>query len=175
MGRRSRKRIAEGVPAPGGSSRAQRDEARRQRAEAAKSGGSTRTSHARGRRSIDDRPPPPWGNFPLSEIAVFVSIVLLIGSFIVRGDQGVVMFAAGLLLGTLAGLEVSIREHFAGFRSHSTLLAGSIAVISITAIALAAGEIFVPLLLAAGLAVFGLSFWTFREAFKRRSGGVSFR
>src|SRR5688500_14733542 len=171
MGRRSRKRMAEGAPAPGGSSRAERDEARRRRAE----GAQTRRSYARGRRSIDDRPPAPWGNFPLSELAVFVAIVLIIASFVVRGDQGVVMFAAGLLLGTLAGLEVSIREHFAGFRSHSSLLAGCIAIITITAIALAAGEVFVPLLLAAGLAVFGIAFWSFREAFKRRSGGVSFR
>jgi hypothetical protein len=163
--------MAEGAPAPGASSRAERDEARRRRSEA----GPSRRSYARGRPSIDERPPAPWGNFPLSELAVLVSIVLLIGSFIVRGDRGVVMFAAGLLLGTLAGLEVSIREHFAGFRSHSALLAGAIAVAAITAIALAAGEVFVPLLLAAGLAVFGISFWSFREAFKRRSGGVGFR
>ena len=163
--------MAEGTAPAGASSRAERDEARRRRAE----GGASRRSYARGRPSIDERPPAPWGNFPLSELAILVSIVLLIGSFVVRGDQGVVMFAAGLLLGTLAGLEVSIREHFAGFRSHSTLLAGSIAVITITGIALAAGEIFVPLLLAAGLVVFGISFWSFREAFKRRSGGVSFR
>jgi len=94
---------------------------------------------------------------------------------IVGGNQGVVMFAAGLALGSLAGLEVSIREHFAGYRSHSSLLAGALAVLAITAIALAAGKVLLPLLLAAGLAVFGISFWVFREAFKRRSGGVSFR
>jgi len=134
-----------------------------------------RRSYARGRPSIDDRPPAPWGNFPLSELAVLISIILLIASFVVRGNQGVVMFAAGLLLGALAGLEVSIREHFAGFRSHSSLLAGAIAVAAITVIALAAGKIFLPLLLVAGLVVFGISFWSFREAFKRRSGGVSFR
>jgi hypothetical protein len=85
------------------------------------------------------------------------------------------MFIAGLLLGTLAGLEVSIREHFAGFRSHSSLLAGSLAVIAITVIALAAGKVFVPILLAAGLGVFGIAFLSLREAFRRRSGGVSFR
>jgi hypothetical protein len=163
--------MAEGAPAPGGSSRAERDEARRRRAE----GALPRRSYARGRPSIDDRPPAPWGNFPLSELAVLVAIVLLIGSFIVRGSQGVVMFAAGLSLGALAGLEVSIREHFAGFRSHSSLLAGSIAVLAITVIALAAGKVFLPLLLAAGLGVFCISFWALREAFKRRSGGVSFR
>jgi hypothetical protein len=171
MGRRSRKRMAEGAPAPGSSSRSQRDEARRQRAE----GGEARRSYARGRPSRDERPPAPWGNFPLSELAVFIAIVLLVGSFFVRGEKGGVMFVAGLLLGTLAGLEVSIREHFAGFRSHSALLAGTLAVATITVIAVAAGEVFVPILLAAGLAVFGLAFWSLREAFRRRSGGVSFR
>ena len=163
--------MADGAPAPGAPTRTQRDEARRRRAE----GGQTRRSYARGRRSIDERPPAPWGSFPLSELAVLVAIVLIVASFPVGGDQGVVMFAAGLLLGTLAGLEVSIREHFSGFRSHSTLLAGCLAILTITAIALAAGEVFVPILLAAGLAVFGIAFWSLREAFRRRSGGVSFR
>jgi hypothetical protein len=163
--------MAEGASAPGAPSRAERDEARRRRAE----GGEARRSYSRGRRSIDERPPAPWGNFPLSEIAIFVALAMLVGSFFVRGETGGMMFIAGLLLGTLAGLEVSIREHFAGFRSHSTLLAGSLAVLTITVIALAAGEVFVPILLAAGLAVFGIAFWSLREAFRRRSGGVSFR
>jgi hypothetical protein len=163
--------MAEGASAPGASSRAERDEARRRRAE----GGPARRTYSRGRPRIEERPPPPWGSFPLSEIAVFVAIVLLIGSFFVRGETGGMMFIAGLLLGTLAGLEVSIREHFAGYRSHTTLLAGSLAILTITGIALAAGEVLIPILLAAGLAVFGIAFWSLREAFRRRSGGVSFR
>ena len=171
--------MAEGAPPPGGASRAERDEARRRRAEAVASGKQVRRSHARGRPSLDERPPAPWGSFPLSEIAVFVSIVLIVGSFFVRGSAGDqtagIMFIAGLLLGTLAGLEVSIREHFAGFRSHSTLLAGAAGILAITVIALAAGKVFVPLLLAAGLGVFGIAFWSLREMFRRRSGGVSFR
>jgi hypothetical protein len=163
--------MAEGAPAPGASSRAERDEARRRRAE----GGQARRTYSRGRPSIDERPPAPWGSFPLSELAVLLAIVLIVASFFVGGDQAPVMFVAGLVLGTLAGLEVSIREHFAGFRSHTTLLAGCLAVVTITVIALAAGEVFVPILLAAGVAVFGLAFWSLREAFRRRSGGVSFR
>lgn len=174
MGRRSRKRMADGVPAAGGSSRAERDTARRQRAEAAQRAGG-RPARVRGRPSIDERPPPPWGSFPLSELAVFVSIVMLVGSFFVRGTTGGYMFIAGLLLGTLAGLEVSIREHFSGFRSHSSLLGGALAIITITVVAYAAGKVFVPILLAIGLAVFGAAFWSLREAFRRRSGGVSFR
>ena len=167
--------MADGVPPAGASSRAERDEARRQRAQAAASGGRAARPGGRGRPSADQRPPAPWGRFPLSEIAVFVAIVMLVGSFFVRGNTGGVMFIAGLLLGTLAGLEVSIREHFAGFRSHSSLLAGLLAVMSITVIWLAAGEIFLPILLAAGLGVFGIAFWSLREMFRRRSGGVSFR
>jgi hypothetical protein len=174
MGRRSRKRMASGEAPAGSSSRAERDEARRRRAEAVKGGAQPRRG-ARGRPSLDDRPPPPWGSFPLSEIAVFVSIVMILGSFLVRGTSGGVMFIAGLLLGTLAGLEVSVREHFSGYRSHSTLLAGALGVITITVVALAAGKVFVPILLATGLLVFGISFWSLREAFRRRSGGVSFR
>ena len=166
--------MAEGAAPAGGASRAERDEARRRRAAAA-GGRPTRRPGVRGRPSIDERPPPLWGKFPLSELAVLVSIVLVVGSFIVRGDRGVIMFGVGLGLGSLAGLEVSIREHLTGFRSHSTLLAGSLAVLAITAIALGAGQVFVPLLLAAGAAVFGISFWALREAFKRRSGGVGFR
>jgi hypothetical protein len=163
--------MAEGASAPGASSRSERDEARRRRTE----GGQARRTYSRGRPSIHERPPAPWGSFPLSEIAVFVAIVLMVGGLIAGGDRGVVAFAAGLLLGTLAGLEVSIREHFAGYRSHTTLLAGSLAVVAITAIALAAGEVLIPILLAAGLVVFGVAFWSLREAFRRRSGGVSFR
>ena len=108
-----------------------------------------------------------------------MSIVLIVGSFVLRGSAGDqtagIMFIAGLLLGTLAGLEVSIREHFAGFRSHSTLLAGAPGSSRSPSSPSAAGEVFVPLLLAAGVGVFGIAFWSLREMFRRRSGGVSFR
>jgi hypothetical protein len=163
--------MAEGAPPPGAPTRAQRDEARRQRAE----GAQTRRSYARGRPSIDDRPPAPWGSFPLSELAIFVGITLLIVGFFTGGSRGPIFAAAGLALGSLGGLELSIREHFAGYRSHTLLLAGALAMLTITVIALVAGKIFVPILLAAGLIAFGAGFVGFRQAFKRRSGGVSFR
>ena len=35
------------------------------------------------------------------------------------------LIGTGLALGSLAGLELSIREHFAGYRSHTLLLAGA--------------------------------------------------
>ena len=39
--------------------------------------------------------------------------------------RGTALLVTGLALGSLAGLELSIREHFAGYRSHTLLLAGA--------------------------------------------------
>jgi uncharacterized membrane protein len=138
-------------------------------------GSQTRRSYGRGRPSIDDRPPAPWGRFPLSELTIFIGIVLLIAGFFVSGSRGPIVSVAGLVLGSLGGLEISIREHFAGYRSHSLVLAAALAVLTVTTIALVAGRVLVPILLAAGLVAFGAGFIALREAFKRRSGGVSFR
>ncbi len=53
---------------------------------------------------------------------------MLVVGFFVGDGRGAVLIATGLALGSLAGLELSIREHFAGYRSHTTLLAGAAAV-----------------------------------------------
>jgi uncharacterized membrane protein YhiD involved in acid resistance len=104
---------------------------------------------------------------------VLLSLVLLIVGFFLQGARGVTMIIAGVTLGSLAGLELSVREHFAGYRSHTTVLAGALAVLVLGAgffLAIA------PILnLAAGVAVFLVGFYLFREAFKRRSGGIGFR
>ena len=85
------------------------------------------------------------------------------------------MIFAGLALGSLSGLELAIREHFAGFRSHTTMLAGGVALVAGTGLALAAGKIYLPLLAAVALVVFITAFVLFRRVFKKRSGGLSFR
>jgi hypothetical protein len=126
------------------------------------------------RRAGDDRPPALWGDFPLSEIAVFVGILLLIAGFFVSPPQGFVMIAVGLALGSLAGLELSIREHFAGYRSHTLLLAAAVGV-PIFGVLFVATKVPVPICIAAGLLAFGGSAWLFTNAFRRRSGGALFR
>jgi hypothetical protein len=132
-----------------------------------------RTRAAR-RRSGDDRPPAPWGGFPLSEIAVLVGVVLLIAGFFVSPPQGFVMIAVGLVLGSLAGLELSIREHFAGYRSHTLLLSAAVGV-PVFGVLFVATKVPVPICLAAGAVAFGGSAWLFTQAFRRRSGGALFR
>jgi hypothetical protein len=66
-----------------------------------------------------------------------------------------------------------VREHLAGYRSHTTLLAGTLAVLVL------AGAFFArvprPVMLAGAALVFVGAFALLRATFRRRSGGLSFR
>jgi hypothetical protein len=124
----------------------------------------------------DDPPPAPWGSFPLVELVVLVAIVMLIGGFIVSGTQGNVMIGTGLALGSLAGLELSAREHFAGYRSHTLLLAGAVALVVLAALFFLGPAGMPPLArIAIAAAAFGLAAWWLTTMFRRRSGGLPFR
>jgi hypothetical protein len=159
MGRRSRKR--------GESTRAERDAARRERA-------ATPQARPRPRRATGERPPAPWGSFPLSELVILLGLVLIIWGAS-RGSGGEEMLAAGLVIASLGGGELALREHMAGYRSHSSLLAGLAAFASVTVVALGLGPVKVWLLVMLGAAVFAATFYGMRELFKRRSGGLGFR
>jgi hypothetical protein len=167
MGRRSRKRAIEASP----TTRAERDAARRSRAAA---GTAERPRRRPGRPSIDERPSAPWGSFPLSELVILIGIVLITWGLF-SGRPGGQRLAAGLILASLGGGELALREHLAGYRSHTTLLAGGAAFVVVTAVALLFGPVPVWALLALAVAVFGLAFLGLRELFKRRSGGLAFR
>jgi hypothetical protein len=172
MGRRSRKRAVTAEPG----TRAERDAARHERARAARAGRAAAPARRRsGRPGADERPPAPWGNFPLVEIVVFLGIVLMVWGLVTWKHGGTLRFGVGIGLASLGGLELSLREHLAGFRSHTTLLSGVVAFVTVTVIVLAAGKSPLWLLLAAALLTFGASFFGLRELFKRRSGGLGFR
>jgi hypothetical protein len=130
-------------------------------------------SPARRRREHPDRPRAPWGSFPLVEIVILIGLVLLLVGFFVAEVRGTIMILAGISLVSLATLELTIREHFSGYRSHSSVLAGAV-----TVFVLGLGFFLawpVPVQLGAGAAAFVAGFYLFREAFKRRSGGLGFR
>jgi hypothetical protein len=92
------------------------------------------------------------------------------------GDSGRrgVLLGLGFALVGLASLEVALREHLAGYRSHSALLgfAGALAVI--VPIALLTG-MSRPLAGALVAGVFAAAFPALRAVFRRRSGGFGFR
>jgi hypothetical protein len=161
MGRRTRKR---GGPTRPQSTRADRDVARAQPRPASRRG-----------RSARERPPAPWGSFPLSELIILAGIVVLLWGLFGGRNGGGERVAGGLVLASLGGGELALREHLGGFRSHSALLAGVATFVAITVIVVALGPVKMWVVLVAGVAVFGGSFYWMRELFRRRSGGLSFR
>ena len=126
------------------------------------------------RRGPDDRPSAPWGSFPLTEIAIFIALVLLVVGFFVTPPQGFVMIAVGLGIGSLAGLELAIREHYAAYRSH-TLLLSAAAGVPLFGVLLIATDLSPAICIAAGAVAFGGAAWLFASAFRRRSGGALYR
>ena len=119
----------------------------------------------------DERPPAPWGNAPLAELVILAGIVsLVIG--VVGGHPTAI--GVGVALAGLGGLEVAAREHFAGYRSHTTLLAGAAFVLVTGLVFYVAGQI-LAVALGCGALAFGIVFFLARRAFQRASGGLSYR
>ena len=171
MGRRSRKRAARGV---------QRDAALPDGAgPRARGDGARANAAARPRRSarprLEERPPASWGSFPLGELVVLLGIVLMVWGLLTWESGGNLKVAAGIVIASLAGLELSLREHLAGFRSHTTLLAGVAALALVSALALGPGPHALGVLGVIGALAFAACFYALRELFKRRSGGLGFR
>lgn len=69
---------------------------------------------------------------------------------------------------------MAIREHFAGYRSHTTLLAGAAFVLTTGLFFYVANQI-LAVALAIGALAFAISFYLARRAFQRASGGLSYR
>lgn len=129
------------------------------------------TKPARRVDSADERPPAPWGDAPLAELVILAGIVsLAIG--LIGGHPTAI--GIGVALAGLGGLEVAIREHFAGYRSHTTLLAGAAFVLTTGLVFYAADQI-LAVALGIGAVAFALVFFLARRAFQRASGGLSYR
>jgi hypothetical protein len=119
----------------------------------------------------DDRPPAPWGSFPLAELTILAGLVaLVIGLF----GGGPTAIGIGVALACLGGMEVAVREHLAGYRSHTTLLAGFVFVLVVALLFYAAGQI-LAVALGVGVVAFVLVFLGLRRVFQRASGGLSFK
>ncbi len=129
------------------------------------------TEKQKPRRRADERPPAPWGSFPLAELTILAGLVVLVVGF---AGQDPTLIGVGAVLGAIGGLEVSVREHLAGYRSHTTLLAG-VAFVTVTALMLYAVGTIPAVALAAGAVAFAACFYALRRAFQRASGGLSFR
>jgi len=164
MGKRARKRggpVAAGAPAQGGGAPAGERGARVREAGPA-------PRRRGGRPSLEDRPKPPWHPVPLVELCVLVGIVLLVlGALDIRSDRGKLMLVLGMALGSLGGLDTALREHLAGYRSHTTVIA-SLPAVTCAALLYFAGAPW-PAVVVAAVAVLGAVFWWMRRVFMRRA------
>jgi uncharacterized integral membrane protein len=119
----------------------------------------------------EERPPAPWGDFPLAELTILAGIVsLAIG--VIGGHP--TALGVGVVLASLGGLEVAVREHFAGYRSHTTLLAGTVFVLVVGGLFYLGGLI-LAICLGIGAAAFVAAFLALRRAFRKASGGLAFK
>ena len=114
------------------------------------------------------RPPrSPWGRFPLSELCILLGLIALVAGTIAWNRQGAMLAVCGLVLACLGGGEIALREHLAGRRSHTGLLAGAAAlgVLATMALLHAPGVA----ALGAAMAVYaGVALWL-RRAFRREA------
>jgi hypothetical protein len=132
---------------------------------------STKSRPAKRVASPDERPPAPWGSAPLAELVILAGIVsLAIGA--IGGHPTAI--ALGVALAGLGGLEVAIREHFAGWRSHTTMLAGFAFVLATGLVFYLAHQL-LAVALAVGAVTFAIVFYFARRAFQKASGGLSFK
>jgi uncharacterized integral membrane protein len=107
----------------------------------------------------------------LAELTILAGIVMLAVGLI--GKHPTVV-GVGVVLASLGGLEVSAREHFAGYRSHTTLLAGTVFVLVVGSLFYLA-DLILAVCLAVGAVAFVATFVALRRAFRKASGGLAFK
>ena len=162
--RRSRKRRS-----PDRSPRAVVPERRQLRAErqTEQAVGAKRTEQRASRQlgTEGERPPGPFGNLPISELAILAGGIGAVVGVLQNGGPALIV---GLIVCGLGVLEVTAREHFSGFRSHSSLLAGIPAMASgaLTVAVFGQPRQRALVLLVVG-PVFAVLFWLFRGRFRR--------
>lgn len=162
MGRRSRRRSGSDAPAERPAPAPARPEAR------------APSRPLRRHAKLHEAPQAPWHPFPLVELAILTGIVLLVvGVVSDPGEPRTTLIFGGLVLISLASLELAIREHFAGYRSHSMLLAGALAVLVGVPLWFTTlrGEIILGVALVVGV----VAFRALRSAFERRAEGMTWR
>lgn len=123
-----------------------------------------------------EAPQPIWAPLPITELLILVGIVAAIGGLVAK-STGLVL--GGLALLVLSSLELAVREHMAGYRSHTSLISAVTAMVSAVGLGLllnVAGVnlpqwplLFVAIFVGAGM------FRVLRLKFKERSGGLTYR
>jgi hypothetical protein len=74
-----------------------------------------------GTLALGERPQAPWHPLPLSELLILIGAIgTAVG--IARRQAGTVLIFAGLAAVLIGTIEVTLREHLSGYRSHTLIL-----------------------------------------------------
>jgi hypothetical protein len=114
--------------------------------------------------SVGERPRAPWHPFPLSELLILVGAIgTIIGFSRAKSggfSSGGPTLIASLIAVALGTIEVTLREHLSGYRSHTLILAllptvafHSIVILGLAALTRVPRWVNVPLLLLDGALV----------------------
>lgn len=109
-----------------------------------------------------ERPSGPFGGLPVSELAILAGLVAAVVGFVQGGH---IALLVGLAICALGVVEITAREHFSGYRSHTALLAGIPAVGVEVGVALLVAPRERALLLLIVVPVYALLFWVLRRRF----------
>jgi hypothetical protein len=93
--------------------------------------------------SVGERPRAPWHPLPLSEILILVGAIATIIGFR-RGEAGKAVLFVGVGAVAIGTIEVMLREHRSGYRSHTIILAVLPTLAFHTAVSLLAAAVVSP-------------------------------
>jgi hypothetical protein len=114
--------------------------------------------------TVGERPQGPFGGLPVSELVILAGAVGAVVGLIENAKPALLV---GLVVVALGVLEFTAREHFSGYRSHTTLLAGIPAIgAGVALIALFGGSLRRGSLLLVVVPVFVVCFWLLRKRFR---------
>ncbi len=138
------------------------------------SSGAAKKSRSPAAPTYGERPNAPWHPLPLSELLILVGAIAAVLGLARSGhdaSSGERLLLAGLGAVGIGTIEVTLREHRSGYRSHTVMLAGLLVLVfdSILVLALTSfttlPRIFTLVLVAADFALFAVLFKLLRARF----------
>jgi hypothetical protein len=119
-----------------------------------------------------ERPLPPWGSFPLTEIVIGVGAVAAVVGLVIGPARGLPITAGGVVACLMAVLEFTLRDHLSGYKSHSLVLALLI-MVAVHSVLFFTLEWMGPLAFAADLVLFVVLAVVLKQLFDARSRSQS--